>query len=57
LYAIIGTAQTPSTGATSAPSPGKSSVKTDMVPSLFVMNARGEAIVLVVGISTEGNGG
>jgi hypothetical protein len=27
-------AQTPSTGATSAPPPGKSSVKTDMVPSL-----------------------
>jgi hypothetical protein len=37
-------AQTPSTGATSAPPPGKSSVKTDMVPSLFVMNARGASL-------------
>ena len=37
-------AQTPSTGATSAPPPGKSVVKADMVPSLFVMNARGASL-------------
>ena len=37
-------AQTPSTGATSALPPGKSSVKADMVPSLFVTNARGASL-------------
>ena len=37
-------AQTPGTGATSAPPPGKSVVKADMVPSLFVMNARGATL-------------
>jgi hypothetical protein len=40
----LASAQAPSTGATSAPPPGKSSVKTDMVPSLFVMNARGASL-------------
>ena len=43
-YAIIGIRQTPSTGATSAPPPGKSTVKADMVPSLFVMNAHGASL-------------
>jgi hypothetical protein len=37
----LGFAQTPTTGATSAPPPAKSTVKADMVPSLIVMNARG----------------
>jgi hypothetical protein len=41
---ILASAQTPTTTATSAPPPGKSSVKTDMVPSLFVMNARGASL-------------
>ena len=41
---FLASAQTPGTGATSAPPPGKSSVKTDMVPSLFVMNARGASL-------------
>jgi len=34
-------AQAPTSAAQSASPPGKSSVKVDMVPSLFVMNARG----------------
>jgi hypothetical protein len=37
-------AQTPTTGATSAPPPAKSTVKADMVPALFVMNARGASL-------------
>jgi hypothetical protein len=37
-------AQTPTPAAQSAPAPGKSSVKVDMVPSLFVMNARGASL-------------
>ena len=37
-------AQTPTTAAPSASLPGKSSVKVDMVPSLFVMNARGASL-------------
>ena len=37
-------AQTPTPAAQSAPAPGKSSVKVDMVPSLFVMNARGATL-------------
>jgi hypothetical protein len=41
---ILASAQTPTTTATSAPPPGKSSVKTDMVPSLFVMNAWGAGL-------------
>ena len=41
---LLAYAQTPGTAATSAPPPGKSSVKTDMVPSLFVMNARGASL-------------
>ena len=37
-------AQAPTTTAPSASPPGKSSVKVDMVPSLFVMNARGASL-------------
>src|SRR5712671_3847632 len=37
-------AQAPTTTAPSASLPGKSSVKVDMVPSLFVMNARGATL-------------
>jgi hypothetical protein len=37
-------AQTPTPAAQRAPAPGKSSVKVDMVPSLFVMNARGASL-------------
>ena len=37
-------AQTPTPAAQSASAPGKSSVKVDMVPSLFVMNARGASL-------------
>ena len=37
-------AQAPTTSATSAPPPAKSTVKADMVPSLFVMNARGASL-------------
>src|SRR5690242_15330416 len=48
-------AQAPTTTAPSASSPSKSSVKVDMVPSLFVMNARGATlqgqILTLVGIS------
>ena len=41
---LLASAQATATGATSAPPPGKSSVKTDMVPSLFVMNAHGASL-------------
>jgi hypothetical protein len=34
-------AQAPTTSATNAPPPGKSTIKAEMVPSLFLMNARG----------------
>jgi hypothetical protein len=37
-------AQAPTAGATSASPPAKSTVKADMVPSLFVMNARGASL-------------
>ena len=37
-------AQAPATTATTAEPPGKSTVKADMVPSLFVMNARGASM-------------
>ena len=37
-------AQMPTTAATAAPPAGKSSVKVDMVPSLFVMNAHGASL-------------
>ena len=37
-------AQAPTTTAPSAAPPGKSSVKVEMVPSLFVMNARGASL-------------
>ena len=37
-------AQAPTTSATSAPLPAKSTVKAEMVPSLFVMNARGASL-------------
>jgi hypothetical protein len=41
---VLASAQTPTTAAPSASSPSKSSVKVDMVPSLFVMNAHGAAL-------------
>jgi hypothetical protein len=41
---LLASAQTPGTAATSAPPPGKSTVKVDMVPSLIVMNARGATL-------------
>ncbi len=41
---LLAYAQAPTTAATSAPPPGKSAVKTDMVPSLFVMNAHGASL-------------
>ena len=37
-------AQTPTTAAPSASPPSKSSVKVDMVPSLFVVNAHGASL-------------
>ena len=40
----LASAQAPTTPATSGSPPGKSSVKVDMVPSLFVMNARGASL-------------
>jgi hypothetical protein len=36
--------QTPTTSAASAPQPAKSTVKADMVPSPFVLNARGASL-------------
>jgi hypothetical protein len=44
LTPVLAYAQTPTTSATSAAPPGKSSVKVEMVPSLFVMNARGASL-------------
>ena len=48
-------AQAPTSAAPSAPPPGKSSVKVDMVPSLFVMNAHGASLqgqtLTLVGVS------
>ena len=41
---VIARAQTPTTAGPSASAPGKSSVKVDMVPSLFVMNAHGASL-------------
>jgi hypothetical protein len=41
---VMAGAQTPTTAAPSASAPGKSSVKIDMVPSLFVMNAHGATL-------------
>lgn len=41
---VMAGAQTPTTTAPSASTPGKSSVKVDMVPSLFVMNAHGASL-------------
>src|SRR5205085_12596168 len=38
---VMASAQEPTAAAPSASAPGRSSVKVDMVPSLFVMNARG----------------
>ena len=38
---VMASAQAPTAAAPSASAPGRSSVKVDMVPSLFVMNARG----------------
>src|SRR5438067_10282346 len=41
---VMASAQSPTAAAPSASAPGKSSVKVDMVPSLFVMNARGASL-------------
>jgi hypothetical protein len=41
---VLAYAQVPTTAAPSTSPPGKSSVKVDMVPSLFVMNARGASL-------------
>ena len=41
---VLANAQAPTTAAPSASAPGKSSVKVDMVPSLFVMNAHGASL-------------
>jgi hypothetical protein len=41
---VLAYAQTPTAAAPSTPPPGKSSVKVDMVPSLFVMNAHGATL-------------
>jgi hypothetical protein len=41
---VLAYAQAPTTAAPSTSPPGKSSVKVDMVPSLFVMNARGASL-------------
>jgi hypothetical protein len=41
---VMAGAQSPTTPASSAPPPSKSSVKVEMVPSLFVMNARGASL-------------
>jgi hypothetical protein len=41
---VLAYAQAPTTAAPSTSQPGKSSVKVDMVPSLFVMNARGASL-------------
>ena len=40
----LAAAQNPTTSAASTSTPSKSSVKVDMVPSLFVMNARGASL-------------
>jgi hypothetical protein len=41
---VLAYGQTPTTAAPSTSPPGKSSVKLDMVPSLFVMNAQGGSL-------------
>jgi hypothetical protein len=41
---VLAYAQAPTTAAPSTSQPGKSSVKVDMVPSLFVMNAHGAGL-------------
>src|SRR5689334_17873519 len=41
---VMASAQAPTVAAPSASAPGKPSVKVDMVPSLFVMNARGASL-------------
>jgi hypothetical protein len=41
---VLAYAQTPTTATPSTSPPGKSSVKVDMVPSLFVMNAHGASL-------------
>src|SRR5437764_6828576 len=41
---VMAGAQAPTAAAPSASAPGKSSVKVDMVPSLFVMNAHGASL-------------
>jgi hypothetical protein len=44
LMPVLACAQTSATAATSASPPSKSAVKVDMVPSLFVMNARSASL-------------
>ena len=44
LTPVLACAQTSATSAPSASTPGKPSVKVDMVPSLFVMNAHGASL-------------
>jgi hypothetical protein len=44
LVPASASAQAPTTSATTAPPPAKSTVKADMVPSLFVMNAHGASL-------------
>jgi hypothetical protein len=44
LTPALACAQTPATSTASASPPSKSSVKVDVVPSLFVMNARGASL-------------
>src|SRR6201984_3348661 len=52
---VLASAQTPPIAAPGASPPSKSSVKVDMVPSLFVMNARGAGLqgqtLTLVGVS------
>jgi hypothetical protein len=44
LAPVLACAQTPTAAAPGTSLPGKSSVKVDMVPSLFVMNAHGAGL-------------
>ena len=50
---VMASAQAPTAAAPSASAPGKSSLKVDMVPSLFVMNARGASLT---GVMPAANG-
>jgi hypothetical protein len=48
---VMAGAQTPTAAAPSTSAPGKSSVKVDMVPSLFVMNAHGATLQGQTGVA------